>query len=96
MAVAGASIPFKRAAASDGLEGIQRALPRRRMIDDGRGVVSTEAQACASQDLRGRGPWRMEPPIGQTAEFWNPPADIVAVCIEFLPLGDRIEDSEVR
>src|SRR5690242_12880132 len=59
-----------------------------RMVDDGFGV----AVGVAVGDT----PWLVDPAPGHVRELRHPSADVVAVRIELLALGDRVEDAEVR
>jgi len=65
------------------------------MIDDGERVGFSEGNAEGSKFEFGHFPGAVEIFVRKGGDLWNPASDVVAVGVEFLPLSDGVEDTEV-
>src|SRR5690242_5003508 len=76
------------------LGNFEEAAARGIVIDDRAGVIGAQPQARRGQRRWRREPRGMDVPGLEARQFGHPGAYVRAFGVEFLALGDRIEDAE--
>ena len=66
------------------------------VVYNGLRIIVTEFDSSQSEDVRRSQPWVMDITCWQARKLGKPTADVVAIGVESLSLGHRIEYAEVR